>query len=293
MKRSIILATALCTASLSAPAALAQSDQSFAGDAISIQDFVGRIEVRESQSSQISVSVRRGDGEYTAPLVTESGGRVLIDGETSMRGLQCSRRGGVVRVGTRFGSRRPITDYPTLVIEAPASLALSIDDSLFVGETGNLGSASIEVDRCGDFAMGDIAENASFEVNGSGDLTVGSIGGDARFGINGSGDIDARSVGDLRVSINGSGDIEIATQTGAFTADINGSGDINIHNGRAQPFNVGINGSGDINHGGEVVDADVDINGSGDVSAGEFSGSLRWSDSRGRVRTRSHDHDEG
>lgn len=283
MKQALILATALGTLTALTPAAMAQT---YNADAISIHDFVGTVQVRATSASQISVQIQSGSSDHSDPSMSVQGGRLMVDGGQSIRGLRCNSRNGSIRVGRRFGDRDAIADYPTLIIEAPASLALAIEDSIFVGRAGELGSANLSIDRCGDFEVAGISGDANIEINGSGDIAIGRISGGTRFDINGSGDIDVESVRDIHMDINGSGDIEIGTQTGEFTAQINGSGDIDVDGGRAQPFNVEINGSGDVHHGGEVVDAVVDINGSGDVTADEFSGSMHWRGPGSYVRSR-------
>ena len=99
-------------------------------------NFIGQVEIRESQGDAISVSVRVNNPDYAGPDIRQAGGRVDIDGGQSMRGLNCQNRNNVLRVGRRFGGRVEITEYPVLIIEAPASLAFSIDDSTYFGEAG-------------------------------------------------------------------------------------------------------------------------------------------------------------
>lgn len=283
MNRTLLLATACLATGLAAPVALSQSgpsSQSYAADAVSIEDFIGRVEVRTGSGTGVSVRVEPGSGDHAGPAVSEEGGRVVIDGGQNMRNLRCDTRRGELRIGRRFGDAQPISAYPTLIIEAPSSVSFHIEDSAFTGEAGDLGTARVAVDYCGDFAIRGIAGDGSLSINGSGDLTVGEIGGDAMLSINGSGDIGAAALGDLEISINGSGDIEIDRHSGAFDISINGSGTVLVASGMATSFDAGINGSGDIEYRGEAADVDLTNNGSGDVTlaaAGNVRAGVRGS----------------
>lgn len=313
-----VAASALALAAALTPVSSAQS---FNATSLEIRNFIGRVEIREA-NGPILVNVERGAAELEAPGVSEAGGRVTVDGGHSMRNMNCNSRNGVisVREGWR-GESRPLSDYPTLVISAPSSVALHIERTLFTGEAGNLGSLDLDFDYCGSFTAGDIAGEAAIMIDGSGDVRVGSVGGAASFeidgsgnlssagigasstlGIDGSGDITTGDIaGSVEVEIDGSGDIEVGSVRGAdigidgsgnavfasvdggVTIGIDGSGDVVIRDGRAQPFRVDISGSGDVRFGGEAVDLHVDIDGSGDVRVERSSGSYYWRE-HGRVR---------
>ncbi|MEE2567712.1 GIN domain-containing protein [Hyphobacterium marinum] len=287
MTRTLLLATACLATGLTASAAIGQStlagggsSHSFGADAVSIEDFIGRVEVRTVSGSEVTVSVRPGSGDHAAPSITQEGDRVLVDGGQELRRLQCRNRNNEMRVGWRGRGLEAIDAYPTLIIEAPASLDFHIEDSAFTGEAGELGRARIAINHCGDFAVRSVSGDASLSINGSGDLSVGEIGGASQFSINGSGDIGVASVGDLDLSINGSGDVEIDRHNGAFDMSINGSGDVLITAGMATGFDLSINGSGDVDYRGEAADVDISVNGSGDITlaaAGDFRASLRGS----------------
>lgn len=296
-----------------APPVFAQSQQSYDSRGLSIENFIGRIEVRTGTGSQVVVRVEPGSGGHDRPDVALRGGVVIIDGGQNMSGRNCSRRGGEIHVGAGgrflglFGGSGggALSEFPALIVEAPAGVNLSINRSIYQGAAGDLGDAAVRVNGCGDFRINAIAGDADLAINGSGDLHTGPVGGEARLSVNGSGDLyagdiagaarisingsgDVRvaSLRDARLSINGSGDIHAGRQDGAFSAGINGSGDIRIAEGRAQPFAASINGSGDVRYGGEAVDATVAIRGSGSVTAGTFSGAMNWT-GRGSGRVRS------
>lgn len=318
MLRFKIAASALVLAAALAPAGSAQS---FNSSSLDIRNFIGTIEIREANGS-VLVNVERGASDMDAPSVSESGGVVRVDGGRAMRNMNCTTRNGNISVREgRIGERRPLSDYPTLVISAPSSLALHIERALFVGEAGNLGSLDLDFDHCGAFTAGDVAGDASVDIDGSGDVRLGTIGGMADFEIDGSGDLRSQGIGgsaelgidgsgdittgdiggSVEIGIDGSGDIEtgrvqsaqisidgsgnavLASVDGGVTIGIDGSGDVVIGAGRAQPFRVEIDGSGDVRFNGEAIDLHVEIDGSGDVRVDQSSGSYYWRE-HGRVR---------
>lgn len=306
-------AIALACAGLVAASSSAQSGQdSYAGDRVRIENFIGRIEVRTG-GSDISVEIRNPGDAAEDPVATGTRGGVEIDGRQSVRNLNCRTNDGNIRIG-RWMSSRPIEDYPVLVITAPSTIDFELTDSAFVGEAGDLGSLDLSMNSCGRFEAGAIAGQAALRINGSGDVTVRDIGGDADFSVNGSGDIRTGNVaggasigingsgdirggnvsGDTQIDINGSGDVELAdiasldidvsgsgdievrSMRGAFNAGIAGSGDIAVRDGRAEPFEARINGSGDIRFGGTAVNVTVRESGGGNIEIGEIEGEVDW-----------------
>jgi len=293
---------------------LSGASQSFSGDRIEIENFVGRIEIRTGGSSAISVAMTNTGGHVDDPEVSDGGAVVRIDGGLRLRNTNCSTRNGVMRIGLNRGRRQSIDEYPSLVITAPESVALELRDSAFVGTAGDLGEVDLSMSSCGRFDLGDVQGDARVRISGSGDITTRSIGGEARIDINGSGDIVTTDIGGavevsingsgdvqtgdvtgdaavringsgdvefgrvagLSVGISGSGDVEASSMYGAYASRISGSGDIAVHGGRAQPFEASISGSGDISFGGTAVDLVVRENGGGDVSISEIEGSVNW-----------------
>ncbi|WP_417471171.1 GIN domain-containing protein [Maricaulis sp.] len=316
-KSALIAGTAFAMASLAliANAATAQDQgQSYSADTVSIENFIGRVEIRTGDAAGVSVSITNPGGLVEDPQLRETGAGLAIDGGQSIRNLNCNVRNGVIRIGRRWSGQHEISEYPLLTITAPASLALQLRDAAFQGTAGDLGSLDLEMSSCGNFETGDIAHDVDVNINGSGDLTTRNIGGDVDIGINGSGDVVLGDVagmmdvgingsGDVRVAdvtghtdvgINGSGDVEFGniagleirisgsgeveahTMNGPFSARIGGSGDIAIQGGRAEPFEVSINGSGDVRFGGTAVNVTVRETGGGDVSIEEIEGSVDW-----------------
>ena len=290
------------------------AEQTLSGDRIEIANFVGRIEVRSSQSDAISVSMTNTGGHVADPQVLDAGTTVRIDGGLRLRNTSCNTRNNVMSIGLNRGPRRNIDEYPALIITAPTSVALELRDSAFVGTAGDLAEIDLEMSSCGRFDVGEvhgdarvrisgsgditthaIGGNASIDINGSGDISTGAISravsvsingsgdvrtgdvsGDADVDINGSGDVEFGRVAGLSIGISGSGDVEAASMNGAFSSRISGSGDIAVHGGRAQPFEASIGGSGDITFRGTAVDLTVNERGGGDVSISEIEGSVNW-----------------
>lgn len=310
--------TALIGASalaLSAASATTQeAGQTYSGDRLSVDNFIGRIEIREGSGDTISVSIQRGEDDIEMPDISQRGATVAIDGGQRVRNLNCQSRRGSISIGQRWRSRRPIEDYPLLVITAPASVHFELEDSAFVGEAGDLGSLDLAMNSCGRFEAGNIVGEVNLRINGSGDIVTGTVGGAAQIDVNGSGDVrlgavngdvdigisgsgdvvtgdvagdasvEIRGSGDVRfgsvrgldVGVFGSGDVNAAAMDGAFNGDISGSGDIAIAGGHAQPFEASIRGSGDIALRGTATDVTIREYGSGDVRIDTMGGSVDW-----------------
>ncbi|MCH8490723.1 MAG: DUF2807 domain-containing protein [Oceanicaulis sp.] len=319
----------VCTAGLAllltgaAPGAFAQEGQAFDAEVIQISNFIGRIEVREG-GEEIVVEARAGAGGEAAPELRLTGGVVAIDGGQSVSRMNCRRRDGEAYLGGGGGwfgfgasASRAISDYPSLVITAPASLALVIRDSIYEGAAGSLGEADLAMRSCTRFAAGDVSGELKARMSGSGALIIGAVGagadlamsgsgrvtagdvngpvdarvsgsGGIRIGdvsgalsavVSGSGGLTAGDVGDFNAVVSGSGSVRTGEQTGAMTARVSGSGSVRAASGRAEPLRATVSGSGSVRHGGESVNADVSISGSGGVRAERFTGETRW---RGR-----------
>jgi hypothetical protein len=290
IKSTLLASTVLLMAGTSVLSATAQTGgQAYSGDTVSIENFIGTVEIRTGNSSQINVSIEN-PGEHAGdPTIRQTGSLVAIDGGESVRNLNCNNRNGNMRIGrggwNGWRGGNPIEEYPTLTITAPESVALELRRSAFRGETGNLGSADITMSSCGDLVMGDIAGMANINISGSGDITAGTVGGDLDISINGSGDVELGDVGGaVEIGIAGSGDVVMADVRGDTDININGSGDVGFADIGGVTVRVGgsgdiaadsmngaffarINGSGDIEiDGGRAEPFEAQIAGSGDIA---------------------------
>jgi len=283
---------------------LTSAAPAFAQD-ITIENFIGTVEIREGSSLSI-----KGEARGTADLSSRS---LIVDGGEDIDGLSCNGWNGKVTIGRGWPMRnkRKITDYPTLRITAPDTTALVIRDSLIFGQSSDLGDVDIWLSSCGDFDMGDVtgtfsvkssgsadvtarhvgraelstsgsgdfellsAESLSFRSSGAGDLAMKDVKGPAAIQTTGSGDIVLVSVGDgLEFRTTGSGDFLAARVDGPVELTSTGSGDVEIDNGAMSTFSARTTGSGDIQIGGSVGPADLYANGSGDITIDKQSGSL-------------------
>lgn len=207
-----------------------------------------------------------------------------------------------------------VEDLPSLKVKGPRNMRLTVKDSLVFGTAGDLDSADIHIDSCGDMRIGDVdgelqlringsgdfdggdadvfvgringsgdfsvkdVNSASVTVNGSGDGNLGHIGGDTDIKVQGSGDITADHVdGDVEIALRGSGDIMLGEVYGDADISINGSGDIEINGGDLPSLYVDINGSGDVSVDATVDYADIEAYGSGDVEIAKVTGTVKKS----------------
>lgn len=130
-----------------------------------------------------------------------------------------------------------------LVIEAPASLAVAIDDGSGSIHVRNVASLSID-DGSGEIEANAVAGDVDVE-DGSGPITLSGIGGSVRLD-DGSGGIDVAEVeGDVRVDDDGSGGIEIRRVGGSVEIGADGSGGIVAREVRGD-FTLHSDGSGDV-----------------------------------------------
>lgn len=271
LSKSVLFASAAAlmggAAILGATATAQNSSASYSGDTVSIEGFIGRIEVRTGSAGGIDVSVRNPGDHADDPQVNQSGNSVAIDGHQSMRNLNCSNRNGTMMIGRGgwgFGNRVNINEYPVLTITAPSDVTLEIRDSAFLGEAGDVGELSVSMNSCGRLEASDVAGEAFVRISGSGDVFLDEVGGRAIVDINGSGDVELASVGaDADIDISGSGDVAAADVDGDVEISINGSGDVRL--GEIGGLSVRISGSGDIEASEMQGAFEARINGSGDI----------------------------
>lgn len=287
------------TSSLALMAATHVQAETFSANSIRLENLVGMVEIITTTGSEVRLDMEPGTGVMDLPQVDVKNGVAKIHYRDRVRVRSCNSRGkflgkdDVVSVRLKGGSKHDILDYPSYRIHVPIGTDLSIRGGAVFGKAGNLGSADLSIDSCGDFSVGDVTGDLKAKVNGSGDIQVGLVGGalyvgvngsgdvkvgavsgDAELRINGSGDIEVGIVQALQASINGSGDIEVGSATGEVDLSINGSGDIKVAGGQAAPLEASIRGSGDIGFFGHASGVKVYVSGSGDIVVDSFDGDL-------------------
>lgn len=299
MKKFILPPVVFAVLLLSAGIASAQS---YAAEALEIENFVGRVEIKTIAGDRVRVGMDAGAGIRDLPQVNLDDGVVRIFYSKRTRVRQCNVRGfdgdggynrKKVTIQLKGARKHKLADYPVLHIGVPAGTDLYASGGVIFGSADDLGSVDMTIQSCGDFRMGNVAGDLSVNINGSGDFWAGAVdggiqaringsgdivtksaGADARLRINGSGDIEVGDVRSVNASINGSGDIEVAQANGEVDLRINGSGDIEVNGGTAIPLQATIRGSGDIAFEGHASGVKVFISGSGDIVVGSFDGEL-------------------
>ena len=269
---------------------------------VEIENFIGTVEI--VKGGELSI---RGERDGTAEL---RGSSLVVDGDEKTKSLSCRVNNDRVRVGRR-GKLKPLADYPTLRITAPASTAFVVRDSVVFGSASDLADVDFESRSCGRFAFGDVSDTFAVSQSGSGMITAGDVGeaslrtsgsgdfeiGDSRtlnFSSSGSGDLAARavrgpasirssgsgdavlaSVGDgLEFRSSGSGDLLVGRLDGPAELASTGSGDVTIDAGEITGLDARTTGSGDIDIGASVGDAELRSTGSGDFRLRSVSGRL-------------------
>ncbi|HEX2164351.1 MAG TPA: hypothetical protein VHM02_10415 [Thermoanaerobaculia bacterium] len=162
--------------------------------------------------------------------------------------LRTERRGDTLYVETVFAEDVPGERRLSLSIDAPASLAVTVEDGS--GETIVRGVAAVSIDDgSGAVEVREIAGDVEVS-DGSGSVTLTGVGGGVTVD-DGSGDLEIADVGgDVVVDDDGSGGIEIAGVGGSVTIGEDGSGGISARDVRGD-FTLRRDGSG-----GVEVDAD-------------------------------------
>ena len=276
--------------------------QTYSAGAVAVENFVGQVEFVTVSGGQIELSMSAGDGVRDLPQVAVEDGVLRIYYNERVKVRRCNesgRRGSgsewlqYVTIKLKGEKKHKLSAYPSIKISVPAGTDLLLKKGVIFGSAGDVGSADITINSCGEFAVGEIAGDLRVKINGSGDVVAGNVDGNLSAGINGSGDIEVKSVnGETSLRINGSGDIELASvqalsasingsgdiavdrANGSVDLSINGSGDIEVRGGEAVPFKASIRGSGDIVFDGHANNVKVYIAGSGDIHVASFEGDL-------------------
>ncbi|HUO87045.1 MAG TPA: hypothetical protein VM617_06615 [Thermoanaerobaculia bacterium] len=157
--------------------------------------------------------------------------------------LVAERRGDTLFVETVFAEDVDGQRRLALVIEVPASLAVTIEDGSGAIEVSGVAAVTID-DGSGAIDVRQIAGDVAIE-DGSGAITLSGIGGDVRID-DGSGGIDVADVrGDVLIEEDGSGGIEIRGVGGSVTIGEDGSGGILVRDVRGD-FTLHRDGSGSV-----------------------------------------------
>ena len=267
---------------------LSVAGQASANPELLIENFIGRISIKTTSGSQISL---KDEANMKGVQIYEDANNFKIDGGIAKpNGRDCKGFHGSFSINLfnsekhgRIGGYKNLRDYPKITINAPEDTTLVIRNSIPFLIADDLSGADINLNSCGKVTLGDLSHDLSANISGSADLYLGDVGGNADIKVRGSGDIDMGDANELRlkvsgsgnldadnlktadISVRGSGDIDLEDINGPLAIDISGSSDVEIgdvlgdlvHNGR---------GSGDLNIDSVKGGINVDISGSGDTS---------------------------
>lgn len=295
----------IAASALAITAGLISTQVSAKTPTVKITNFIGTIDIKTGDYDRVRIVTKDG-AEYEK---TDDG--ITIDAGHSISRVRCRTRGDTIKIAIGkskwFGwsnNWTRVDDYPNMVIHAPKNAHIDIDKSLIFATIGDVGSANIQVQSCGDLRLGDVAGDVELKVSGAGDVEMGTVG-NANLYVSGAGDVSGEAVQSLTARISGSGDLSLEDING-FTdikasgsgdvsvgaiadglryigsgssdldvksvgaGDINikqsGAGDVDIDDGNIDTFQARVSGASDIHYGGTVKNADVHVSGAASIS---------------------------
>lgn len=288
-KSALLAGSVLAVGSTSVLLASAQSSSGGSGGELSLEGFVGTLEIREGNAFAYDLDM--GAGLVPEVKVAMTGNGMAVDGQLKDGPDRCNQNNQKFEMQMKGGKKRSITAFPTLVLTVPANTDMTLDilgGQLSMSDAKNL---TLAFHGCGDVEFGNVAEKLDLSIYGSGDVTGGSTGpasvmirgsgdfemGDVRetasISVYGSGDVDIGQIeGRSDLEVRGSGDISIASITEELNVELRGSGDIDVEGGEVGKLNVNVLGSGDVMFNGEAYDVSVLLKGSGDVYVARSTG---------------------
>jgi hypothetical protein len=273
--------------------ATAQGVETAGARLLELNGYAGQVDIRTSRGGEFNIEIIPG-AKMTAQ-VERDGTTLRIKGPLgpNVRSYCNSRGTGSARVEqmTINGARYVPGDLPRIIISGPDTMGLRIKRSLIRGSAGNVGGATIDHSGCGDFSIGNIAQDLDANLTGSGNFRVGTIGGNVEANLAGSGNVELGNVGKVlelnvagsgdtkvgvvsgnaEINLAGSGDVDVAAVTEEVQVNIAGSGDVEVRGGRSR-LSANIAGSGDFRHSGVAIAPQVSIVGSGDVIVARLEG---------------------
>lgn len=274
--------------------AAANADFNYKSDQLKITNFVGSVNLIKSVDDQIHIQVTNIKHGMT-PHFDNIAGRIEVSGSEAIGSSSCNgfslfslfdEDESQLNISINGGKSREITEYPTLSIQAPESIHLTLSDSIIMGEFTNVEQLTIVSNSCSVLDFSDVANDARIELKGSGNIEIGNVGGTAGVSLTGSGDINIGKVSDDSVSsirgsgnlhydalagiskmnIRGSGNIDVDYMTGDAEFEIRGSGDIRVAGGELNWFIANVSGSGNVDYDGSAVNFRSNVKGSGDIN---------------------------
>ena len=255
----------------------AAANSAFANETLTIENFIGTINVETSEGAPLSVTKSQNGNTVT---VSESSGRLRLDGGVAKPdGKDCEGHYGRYNVSFfskkeksgQFGGYKNLETYPVITVSAPSNVDVVIKNSIPFMTIGDIGALNATLNSCGNLDFGNLSGDARISIMGSADFTLGDIQ-NLELNIKGSGDVKAGNAGIVTIDLKGSGDVDLQDITAADIKSV-GSGDVEIEQIKGPLVYVG-RGSGDF----EAVDILEGLvfegRGSGDFSAERVTGDV-------------------
>ncbi|PCI85518.1 MAG: hypothetical protein COB24_12770 [Hyphomicrobiales bacterium] len=266
----------------------------YQSDTLKIVNFVGRVEMTTSSDGQIHIQASRIAAGLT-PNFDHIAGKLEISGNEKITNISCNTSSLLswakgddsdLNITINGGSSRKLSEFPTLQIQAPATVNLILEKNLIFGQFSQTDQLTVGMLSCGNLNFDQVKNDARIDIKGGGDIDIKSVGGSANSSIRGSGDIHIGSIaqdsvsqisgsgnisydditGIHKMSIRGSGDIDVSQITGDAEISIRGSGDVDIDDGDLNWLIATIQGSGDIDYGGTATNRRFVVRGSGEIN---------------------------
>jgi len=251
--------------------------QAFADETLTIENFIGTINVQTAGGDTLRVTESRNDKSLD---VSARSGSMKIDGNIDKpNGDDCEGYYGRYNISVfskkeksgQFGGYKDLESYPVLTISAPDDLNLIIKNSIPFITLGDMGSLDASLKSCGELNTGNLSGNARLSIKGSADANFGDIQ-DLDLMIKGSGDVDAGNAGNIKIDLTGSGDVELGDIKSADIRSV-GSGDVEIRD-MSGPLRYISRGSGDFDANDVSGDLVYNGRGSGDFSVKSVTGNM-------------------
>lgn len=278
-------------------AALDDRNFSVKSDTLSINNFVGRIEITESPDAELHIDISN-ITENFKPNINNIAGKLEISGGETINRSSCNdfslfswnifshAEDNNPTISINGSNGQKLTEYPVLRIQAPTTTNLNLNNNIVRGTVSNVQSLDLAAASCTSLKFANVAGDVNVSLHGSGDVQLNDIGGSAKITLRGSGDVRIHNVaedsqtlvhgsGDVqynnlnginRMEVNGSGDIDVGYINGDAELSVRGSGDIDISGGDVNWLIAKIQGSGDIDYDGKAKNTRFTIQGSGDIT---------------------------
>lgn len=252
---------ATLVASVSAtPGAPVESDRKKVLATLTIQNYIGTVEVIRSDTGRIEW-IERAAGQKGDIVMEASadGMHLMVSGRSEPLGLNCTRQNGAVRVQHAGLDARGIDSFPDLVIAVPESTRVNVQ--VLAGSISLDSGEQIDgqFQGCSDVSIGASARQVKLNTTGGVSLQVKRA--DA-LDLNAQGGARV-SIGEIaqtgKIDLAGASRVEIAEMTGALDAHLDGASRVMVASGETSDLALAMSGAARFEHLGEVDRADIEL----------------------------------